>query len=61
MSSVPRVPVGEDRLRVMFEHNRELGRRFATLYGVYWREGSLEQGLKELIRMRNARMTDCGW
>lgn len=61
MSSVPRIPVTDHPRAAMFEQNRELGRRFRTLYATMWRDGVLEQGVKEIVRMRNARVVDCGW
>ncbi|MEQ8717788.1 MAG: hypothetical protein RIE08_09270 [Acidimicrobiales bacterium] len=61
MSTVPRIPVADHPRAAMFEQNRELGRRFRTLYATFWREGVLDQEVKEIVRMRNARMVDCGW
>lgn len=37
------------------------GEAFAELYGTFWRGGLLDQRLKEVVRLRNARMTDCGF
>ena len=34
---------------------------FFDLYGTFWREGLLDQQLKEVVRLRNARLTDCGY
>lgn len=43
----------------MFPDAPELGNAFGELYGAFWRDGVLEQELKEAVRMRNARLTDC--
>ena len=37
------------------------GEAFFDLYGWFWREGRLDQELKEVVRLRNARLTDCGY
>lgn len=37
------------------------GEAFFALYGTFWREGMLSQELKEVVRLRNARLTDCGY
>jgi hypothetical protein len=37
------------------------GEAFFELYGTFWREGRLDQELKEIVRLRNARITDCGY
>lgn len=45
----------------MFEHVPEAGQAFGELYGTFWRNGRLDQRLKEVVRLRNARLTDCGY
>lgn len=45
----------------MFVGRPELGERFQTLYGTMWREGVVDHPTKELVRIRNARVTDCGF
>jgi len=37
------------------------GEAFFELYGTFWRDGRIEQELKEVVRLRNARITDCGY
>ena len=44
----------------MFPHTPVLSEAFGELYGAYWRGGRLEPELKEAVRLRNARITDCG-
>ena len=34
---------------------------FGKLYGTIWTQGIVDQPLKELVRIRNARVTDCGY
>jgi AhpD family alkylhydroperoxidase len=36
-------------------------RAFADLYGRLWRDGIVDQPTKEVVRLRNARITDCGY
>jgi hypothetical protein len=35
--------------------------RFWALYGEFWQRGTVEQRVKEITRLRNARITDCGF
>ncbi len=37
------------------------GEAFTNLYGTFWGEGRLDHQLKEVVRLRNARLTDCGY
>jgi hypothetical protein len=34
---------------------------FLGLYGRLWRDGRVDQATKEVVRLRNARITDCGY
>jgi len=45
----------------MFGGSEGLGRAFMQLYGTLWRVGVLDQEVKETVRIRNARITDCGY
>ena len=36
-------------------------RAFQRLYGVLWQDAALDPVSKEIARMRNARITDCGY
>ena len=35
--------------------------RFFDLYAEFWQRGVVADELKEMTRMRNARITDCGY
>ena len=60
MSTTPRIPVGGEGSG-MFSGSEGLGRSFMHLYGTSWREGVFDQEVKEAVRIRNARITDCGY
>ena len=34
---------------------------FLDLYGRLWRDGVVDHPTKEVVRLRNARITDCGY
>lgn len=42
-------------------HAPDVMARFGELYAEYWQGGNLPQDLKEMTRLRNARITDCGY
>lgn len=35
--------------------------RFGTLYAEFWQRGVSPVNIREMTRMRNARVTDCGY
>jgi alkylhydroperoxidase family enzyme len=35
--------------------------RFLVLYGLLWSHGEVDHTAKEIARLRNARITDCGY
>ncbi len=39
----------------------ELLQRFGALYATFWSHGVVDHRTKEVARMRNARITDCGY
>ena len=43
-----------------FDHQPELFAAFNRFYGTLWTEGVLDQPTKEVGRIRNARVVDCG-
>lgn len=43
-----------------FEHDAELNARFDRFYAALWQHGDVDQATKEVGRLRNARITDCG-
>jgi alkylhydroperoxidase family enzyme len=65
MSTTPRVPsavAGEQAtLGTVLAHRPDLAAAFGRLYGTLWSDGVVPQRLKETARMRNARVTDCGY
>lgn len=65
MSTTPRVPSaipGEAAsLRSALAHSPDLALAFHRLYGTLWSGGIVDQATKETARMRNARVTDCGF
>ncbi len=42
-------------------HQPEALAAFERLYGTLWSRGALDHGSKEIARLRNARVTDCGF
>ncbi len=44
----------------LFDHVPELFAAFNRFYGTLWSEGVVDQPTKEVGRLRNARITDCG-
>ena len=65
MSTSPRLPSAvEGRppdLRSVMAHQPDLQRDFSVLYGTFWSHGVLDHPTKEVARLRNARITDCGY
>jgi hypothetical protein len=53
--------MGREDRSGLFQTNAELGLRFGDLYGEFWCNGQLDHELKEILRLRNARITDCGY
>lgn len=55
-------PKTETRTRSgLFSQTEPLGHSFFELYGSLWQQGLLDPQLKEAVRLRNARITDCGF
>jgi len=65
VSTVPRLPSGVEGqpagFGTMLAHQPELARTFAATYGQFWSHGVLDHPTKETVRLRNARITDCGY
>ena len=65
MSTIPRVSsaiAGEPaHLGSVLAHHPVLAERFMELYGQFWASDVLSARLKEVARMRNARVTECGF
>ncbi len=65
MSTRPRMPSAipgqpPDFGSVM-AHVPKLAGLFFELYGEFWRHGAADPAIKEMTRIRNARITDCGY
>ena len=65
MSTVPRVssaiPGEAAHFRTALAHQPVLATRFGALYGALWGSDVLPARIKEICRMRNARITACGF
>lgn len=65
MSTVPRLPSAIEgqpaALNTLLAHEPAIAGTFFTLYGEFWSHGVLDHPTKETVRMRNARVTDCGF
>ncbi len=68
MSSKPRlpsaVPGATPEFATVTAHAPELIARFFDLYAYLWQVGgvgNVDPALRELCRLRNARITDCGY
>lgn len=65
MSTRPRLPSavpGEpESLGSVLAHTPEVLAGFFELYGTFWQLGAVDPALKEMTRLRNARITDCGY
>ena len=65
MSTTPRVSSAiVDRptdLSAALAHCPELAGSFRRLYGTMWTDGIVDQAIKETVRLRNARVTDCAF
>ncbi|MFM7410496.1 MAG: hypothetical protein ACKO3L_06795 [Actinomycetota bacterium] len=65
MSTTPRLVPVDPNARSVFgsilAHQPGLAAAFFELYGEFWNRGVLDHASKETSRMRNARITDCGY
>jgi hypothetical protein len=65
MATTPRLPSALDEAVTSFggmlSHQPELVGEYFTLYSQFWSHGVLDQPTKEVVRLRNARITDCGY
>ena len=48
-------------LGTMLGHAPDVLATFGDLYAEYWQRGVVGADLKEMTRLRNARITDCGF
>ncbi|MGH7894241.1 MAG: carboxymuconolactone decarboxylase family protein, partial [Candidatus Binatia bacterium] len=63
MARVPLPEAVTDAVRSygVLAHEPRLLRRFLDLYGRLWRDGIVDHPTKEVVRLRNARITGCGY
>jgi len=65
MSTTPRLPSaipGEPQsFATVTAHAAEPMARFGALYAELWQHGRIDPALREMTRLRNARITDCGY
>lgn len=65
MTTTPRLPSAvADRpaaFATILAHQPDLARGFAETYAQFWSHGLLDHPTKEAVRVRNARITDCGY
>lgn len=55
------IPGQEPDFASVTAHSPEMISRFFALYAHLWQQGIVPPELKELTRIRNARITDCGY
>lgn len=64
MSTTPRLNSAIDgkqaSTRSIMAHSPAVRRAFDDMYATLWSRGALGADVKELVRLRNARVTDCG-
>jgi hypothetical protein len=65
MSSTPRLPSANPGQRAglsnVLAHAIGPMTAFSRLYGTMWSHGKVDHATKEIVRLRNARITDCGY
>ncbi len=65
MATTPRLDVALEgqptTFRGILAHQPHLSRQFSDAYAVFWSQGVLDHPTKESVRIRNARITDCGY
>ncbi len=65
MSTVPRIDSGIPGQPASFgtalSHTPGTAKSFSELYAEFWQRGVSPVAVREMTRMRNARVTDCGF
>ncbi len=65
MSTIPRVPSAipgqPPHFGSVMAQAPAVAARFGELYATFWSKGVVDHRTKEVARMRNARVTDCGF
>lgn len=57
----PALPDSPSAFGSALAHQPALAGAFFDLYGTFWSHGRLDHVTKETARLRNARITDCGY
>lgn len=64
MSTTPRLDSAVDGkpagTRTVLAHSPAVRQAFDRMYATLWSNGTVDVDIKELVRLRNARVTDCG-
>lgn len=64
MSTQPRLPSAVDgqdaNMMTVLAHSPKVRAAFDTMYATLWSRGAADVDVKELVRLRNANVTDCG-
>lgn len=64
MSTTPRLASSVEgkgqNVRTVMGHSPKVREAFDTMYATLWSKGAAPVDVKELIRLRNARVTGCG-
>ncbi|MDC0069000.1 hypothetical protein OAL10_09450 [Gammaproteobacteria bacterium] len=65
MSTTPRIdsaiPGAPSEFGTVMSHAPDIIAKFGELYAEFWQQGLISQEVKEMTRIRNARITDCGF
>jgi hypothetical protein len=61
MSTTPRITLPDGARLTRLGYVPEFWAAFNRLYGTFWSHGVVDQPTKEVTRLRNARITDCGF
>ncbi len=65
MSTNPRLPSAvpdeTPSLPTVLAHAPAVMESFSRLYAYFWQQGTVPATIKEMTRIRNARITDCGY
>lgn len=65
MSTTPRLPSAipgqPPHFGSVMAHAPEVAASFGRLYATFWSKGVVDHRTKEVTRVRNARVTDCGF
>ena len=65
MSTTPRVGSAirgaPSEFGTVMSHTPDVIAKFGELYAEFWQQGLISQEIKEMTRIRNARITDCGY